>query len=194
MDYKFFFYSLLNIIFLPGRTWDNIIIENRTVKYLRNNFLFPFLILVTIGAFLGSLIFINTTLPPFYSIFVGIRYLLLMLFVPYFSALVLGEITRPLDLGKSFINSFRLIVYSMTPLFLCQIASRLFESLVFVNILSLYGLFIFWIGAEKILNPPDYKKMPLLISTFIVVVATFFVFNLVLTSVSDRIFHSYFVK
>jgi hypothetical protein len=191
MDYKFFYHSLLNIIFTPGNAWDIIIKENRTSKYLKNNLLFPLLILVALAAFLGSIIFINTTLSPVYSVFKGIKLFVLLLSVSYFSALVLGEITRPLDLGRDFTSSFRLIVYSLTPLFLCQVVSQLFESLVFVNVLCLYGLYIFWTGAEKIFNPPDYKKMPLLVATSIMAAAVFFTFNWILTSIFDRIYFNF---
>jgi hypothetical protein len=191
MDYKFFYQSLLNILFAPGKAWDTILLENRSGKSLKNNLLYPLLIIVALAAFLGSIIFINRTLSPVYSVFKGVKFFILLLSVSYFSASVLGEITRPLDLGKNFTISFRLIVYSLIPFFLCQAASQLFESLVFVNILALYGLYIFWIGAEKMLNPPDYKKMPLLIAIFIVTAASFFSFNWILTSIFDRIYFHY---
>jgi hypothetical protein len=192
MDYKFFYKSLLNVLFAPAKAWDNIVVENRSGKSLRNNLLYPLVILVSIASFLGSIIFINSTLSPVYSLFKGFRFFILLLSVSFFSALALGEITRPLDLGRNFPVSFRLIVYSLVPLFLCQAVSQLFESLVFVNILSLYGLYIFWIGAEKILNPPDYKKMPMLVAIFTIAAASFFAFNLVLTSIFDRIYFHFF--
>jgi hypothetical protein len=192
IDFKFLYQNLIRIIFTPVMGWNIITEENRTSNYLRNNLLFPILIIVSIAAFLGSLIFTNATLPAIYSVFTGIRFFLLFLIVAYLSALMLGEITKPLDLGKNFSVSFRLIVYSLTPLFLCQIVSQLFESLIFVNILGLYGMYIFWTGAEKMLNPPDYKKMPLLITIFVVITGFFFAGNWVLTSLTDRIYYLFF--
>ena len=123
MDYKFLYKNLLRIIFTPEKAWNIIIEENRPIKYLRNNFLFPLVILVTLSVFLGSIIFINAKLSAVYSIFTGIKYLVLFLVVIYSAALVLGEITKPLDLGKNFTISFRLTVYSLTPLFFCQLLS-----------------------------------------------------------------------
>ena len=192
MDYKFLYRGLLRIIFTPGKAWDIITEENRSVKYLRNNFLYPIIILVSLAVFAGSIIFTNKNLSPVYSIMTGVKYFLLFMLVAYSSALVLSEITKPLDLGKNFTTSFRLIVYSLTPLFLCQMASHLFETLIFVNILSLYGLYIFWTGAEKMLYPPDYKKMPLLIAIFFVVSGIFFACNWVLTTIADRIYFNLF--
>jgi hypothetical protein len=187
MDYKFFYKSFLKIIFTPEKAWDIILTENRSDKDLRNNFLLPSIVLVTIAAFLGSIIFTNSRLSVIYSIFTGVKYFILLLFVTYSSALVMGEITKPLDLGKNFTISFRLIVYSLTPMFFCLIASHVFESLIFVNILSLYGMYIFWTGAEKLLLPPDYKKMPMLIAIFVFITGIFFAGNWVITALTDRI-------
>lgn len=192
MDYKFFYQSLINIVFTPVKAWEIIAEENRPVKDLRNNFLYPLIILVTLASFLGSLIFTNKTLPIAYSVITGVKYFVLFLVVTFSSALVLGEITKPLDLGKSFTISFRLIVYSLTPFFFCQVISHLFESLIFVNVLSLYGLYIFWTGAEKMLNPPDYKKMPMLIAFFVVVTGIFFAGNYVLSAIGNRLFFTFF--
>lgn len=192
MDYKFLYQSLINIIFTPIKAWDIITDENRPAKDLRNNFLYPLIILVTLATFLGSLIFTNKTLPTAYSVITGVKYFVLFLFVTFSSALLLGEITKPLDLGKSFTISFRLIVYSLTPFFFCQVISHLFESLIFVDVLSLYGLYIFWIGAEKMLNPPEYKKMPMLIAIFVIVTGIFFAGNYVLSAIGDWIYFAFF--
>jgi len=191
MDYKFLYHSLINIVFTPGKAWNIITEENRPVKDLRNNYLYPLIIMVTLATFLGSLIFTNNTLPPAYSVIIGIKYFVLFLFVTFSSALVLGEITKPLDLGKSFTISFRLIVYSLTPFFFCQVISHLFESLIFVNVLSLYGMYIFWTGAEIMLNPPDYKKMPLLIAIFVFVTGILFAGNYILSAIGDRIYFTF---
>ena len=193
MDFKFFYKSLLRIIFTPGKAWDIVLMENRPIKVLRNNFLLPLIAIVSISAFLGSIIFANKTLHPVYSVMIGVKFFLLLLIVPLISAYILNEITKPLDLGKNFTTSFRLIVYSLTPFLICQIASHLFESLIFVNILGLYGMYIFWAGAEKFLNPPDYKKMPLLIATFIALTGIYIATNIALSSVVDRIYNSFFV-
>ena len=70
--------------------------------------------------------------------------------------------------------------------------SRLFESLLFVNIIGLYGLYIFWVGTEKMLNPPVYKKMPMLIATTITLIGIYVITNLVLDKLIDRIYFSFF--
>lgn len=192
MDYKFLLRSIRYIILNPAKAWKIIDEEKRTLKDVRNNFFFPLIIMASVCAFLGSIIFTHATLSPAYSVFVGLKYLLLYLFVIYTSALIFGEITFALDLGKNFTLSFKMITYSLAPFLICQFVSHLFESLIFVNILSLTGLYIFWVGVEKMLNPPEHKKMPMLVATFVVVTGFYVAGNIVLTSIIDRIYYSAF--
>jgi hypothetical protein len=192
MDYRFFFSGLKNILLDPIKAWEKIDTENKSINVLRDNYLFPLLILVSASAFAGSLIFTNTELSPVYSIFVGIKYFIVLLFTIYATALILGEITFPLDLGKDFSISFRIIIYSITPFLLCQILSCIFESLLFVNVIGLYGLYIFWTGAEKLLNPPQYKKMPLIIAFVITLAGIYIATSVVLNILIDKIFYAFF--
>jgi hypothetical protein len=192
MDYKFFLNALSNILTNPVRAWDTIYSENKPVNKIRNSFLFPLIILVAASSIAGSLIFINTELSPVYSLFIGIKWFLLLFLTTYLTAYILGEITFPLDLGKDFSVSFKLIVFSISPFLLCQILSRLFESLMFVNVIGLYGLYIFWTGSEKLLSPPDYKKMPLLIATIVTLTGIFILSSVLLNMLIDKIFFAFF--
>jgi len=192
MDFKYFLYGIKNILLNPVKAWETIYSENKSVKLLRNSFFFPLIILVSISATAGSLIYANAELSPVYSVFIGIKCFGLLYFTVYATAFIFGEITFPLDLGKDFNISLKIIVYSITPFLICQIMSRLFESLLFVNIIGLYGLYIFWVGTEKMLNPPIYKKMPMLIATTITLIGIYVITNLVLDKLIDIIYFSFF--
>lgn len=192
MDYKFFLISLKNILFNPVKAWEIIDSENRSIKVVRDSFLLPLLILVTVSTIAGSLIFINTELSPVYSILTGVKTFLALFITVYTSSLIFKEITYPLDLGRDFAVSFRIITFSMTPFLVCLFVSSLFESLLFLDILGLYGLYILWSGAEKFLNPPQYKKLPLIIASFITLAATYTVCIVLLNMLTDRIFYAFF--
>jgi hypothetical protein len=191
MDYRFLLQRLGGFIFRPSAAWESIITGNRPLKDDRNSFFAPLLLLTVLCAIAGSLIFANSTLEPAYSIMIGIKFLLLYPSLVYLSALILGEITRALDLGKDFSTSFRLILYTLTPFLLCQSVSHLFESLVFINVLSFYGLYIFWTGSEKLLKPPAHKKMPLLIATAVVIIELYIAGSIMFTSLTDRIYFGF---
>lgn len=192
MDYRFLYNRIKYLILNPPKAWSVIHDENRPIKDVRNSFFIPLVLLVTISTFLGSIIYTNSTLSPLYSVFVALKFLVLHLVVVFTSALIFGEITKALDLGKDYTVSFKIIAYSLAPLLICQIISHLFESLIFVNILSLYGLYIFWIGSEKMLNPPEHKKMPMLVATIVVVAGIYVAGLILLTSITDRIYFGHF--
>jgi hypothetical protein len=192
MDYRFLLYGIKNILLNPSKYWETIHSENTPVKIIRNNFLLPLVILVSIALTTGSLVFFNTELSVVYSIMLGIRIFIVLTVTTYFTSYILGEITYPLDLGKDFNISFRLIVYSLTPFLLCQILSSVFESLLFVNLIGLYGLYIFWTGADVILKPPQHKRMPMLIATTVVLAGVYVITDLVLKMITDRIYFAYF--
>ena len=189
---KFFLFVVKDIIINPIKTWESIDSENRSVSVIRNLFLFPLILLVSISAFSGSLIYTNSELSPVFSVFVGIKCFILYYITVYATSFILKEITYPLDLGRNFGISFRLISYSVVPLLLCQILSRFFESFLFVNILGLFGLYIFWTGIERILTPPVYKKIPLLVATFISFIGIFVATDFLFTKLIDKIFYAFF--
>lgn len=172
--------------------WETIDSENKPVSVIRNGFLFPLILLVSLASLAGSLIYINHESSALYSVFVGIKCFMLFYVSVYASAYILNQITNALDLGNNFAVSFRLIVYSIVPLLICQIFSRLFESVLFVNVLALSGLFIFWTGTERMLTPPAHKKMPLMISAFITFVGVFIATDFLFTKVIDKIFYKFF--
>lgn len=192
MNYKFFLQGITNTILNPAKAWDTIDSENKPIKLVRDSFFFPLIILVSVSAIAGSLIFTNTKLSPIYSLFTGMKSFTILYLTVYATSIIFSEITHPLDLGKDFTISFRIIVFSIAPFLICQIFSRLFESLLFVNIIGLYGLYIFWIGVEKMLAPPHYKKMPLLIATVVTLAGIYIVTSFVLTSLIDKVYFAYF--
>lgn len=192
MDYNFLYQRIKYIILDPVKAWKAIHTENRPIRYVRGSFFFPLIILVSVSAFLGSILFLHTELSEVYSVMVGIKYFILMYLTIYITTFIFKEITNSLDLGRDFTLSFKMIAYPAAPFLICQIISRLFESFLFINVLALYGLYIFWTGAEKMLNPPEHKKMPLLIATTVVFTGTFIFTNWLLTQVLDRFYFAFF--
>jgi hypothetical protein len=192
MNFNFFLKGIKNIVFTPAKLWETVISEHPSAGVIRNSFFIPLVLLVAVSAFFGSLLFANAELSASYSVLLSIKCIIVILIAVYAASYLLGEITYPLDLGRDFNISFMLVLFSATPFLMCQILSHMFESLLFVNIIGLYGLHIFWIGAEKILNPPQYKKMPLLIAATITFAGIYITTYLLLSMITDRVYYSFF--
>jgi hypothetical protein len=192
MDLKFFMNGIKAIVTDPEKAWENIERENKPLSEVRNSLLLPLILIASLATFAGSLIFTNSELPASYSVLVAIRSFIVLYLTIYFTAVLFGEITLPLDLGKNFNTSFNLVVFSFIPFLICQILSGIFESLLFVNVIALYGLYIFWAGVEKFLNPPQYKKLPLLIAVIIIAIVVYVASNVLIKMVAERIFYAIF--
>jgi hypothetical protein len=192
MNLNFFIAGIKYILFDPTDAWKKINIEHKPVTIIRNSLLLPLIILATLASFTGSLLFTGSNLLPVYSLFTAIRTFLVLYCSVYFTSLLLSEITYPLDLGRDYQTSYVLISFSYVPFLVSSIFSGFFESFLFVNIIGLYGLYIFWAGAEKYLNPPQYKKLPLLIATAFTAIVIYIATNYVLKLILDKFYYALF--
>lgn len=192
MDLRFLYQRTKHFIISPVKAWEVVHRENRPIKYVRGSYFMPLIILVSISSLLGSLFFINNTLKPMYSVLTGINTFLFLYIGVYASAFIINEITRALDLGHEFLTAFKLVAYSLAPIFLSLTVSRLFESLLFINILGLYGLYIFWTGMEKMINPPEHKKLPMLIATVISMIIIFGLLQILLSRLTETVYFALF--
>jgi hypothetical protein len=192
MDFRFLYHRTKYFIINPGKAWEVVYREERPMKFVRGSFFMPLIILVSISAFMGSMFFINTTLKPMYSVMTAVSTFLFLYLGVYASAFVLREIMRAMDLGHDFLVAFKLVAYSMAPIFLSLTVSRLFESLLFINVLGLYGLYIFWIGMEVMVNPPDHKKLPMIIATVVAMLIIFLLLQVVLSKLSQALYFTLF--
>ena len=192
MDFRFLYHRTKYFIINPGKAWDVVHRENRPMQFVRGSFFLPLIILVTVSAFLGSGLFINTTLKPMYSVLTAINTFLFLYLGIYASAFVVKEIMKAMDLGNDFVVAFKLVSYSMAPIFLSLAISKLFESLLFINVLGLYGLYILWLGMEEMVNPPEHKKLPLIIAALATMLIIFFLLQVILTKLTEAAYFAIF--
>jgi hypothetical protein len=162
------------------------------VREVRDSFLLPLIITASVAAMAGAQLFATAEFSPFYSVLAGIRTFLVLYSTIYITSVIFGEVTFPLDLGKDFHISFNIITFSFVPFLICLVISNIFESLLFVNVIGLYGIYIFWEGSARLLNPPQYKKMPLLIAAIVTAVTVYISTNMVLKVLFEKIYYVFF--
>ena len=136
MAYKLLPSIIKEIISDPVKAWETIDSEITPARKTGNRLLIPLLLLVSLSAIAGSLLFTNSQLSAIYSVFVGVKCFLVFYIVIYATAFILKAIAPKFELRISYDISIMLIAYSVVPLLLCQFLSRFFESLLFVNILG----------------------------------------------------------
>jgi len=192
MDIKFLAYTVRNLILDPVKEWDVIHSENRAASFFSRSLLLPLLILASVSSFLGAFLFTNTELGNAWSVLKGVRFFAVVIIATYGTAFILSEITAFIGIKTDFSISFRIIVCSIVPFILCQIVSQLLESFIFVNILSAFGLYIMWNGITKMLDPTEGKRLTLMIGATVAFIALFLIASSVMTSLTDKIYFSFF--
>jgi len=192
MNFRFLVHSVKNIILNPMKEWEAVINENKPVKYINRNLLLPLIIITAISAFLGSYLFANTELSKGFSVLTGVKYFILICIVICGTAFIFKEIANFFNPGMDFRMSFKIIAYSSVPFLICQIVSRIFESFIFINVLALFGLYIFWTGIEKMLNPSEKNKLLLMIAATLTFIALFFASDWLLTLILDKLYFAFF--
>jgi hypothetical protein len=192
MDFKFLADSIRNVTVDPIKAWDTIHSENHEAKFIKINLILPLTILAAVSAFLGSYFFINTGLTNLYSVLAGIKYLILYYLVIYCTALIITEIAKVMNLGTDLNLSLKLVAYSSIPFLICQILSRVFESFIFINVLALYGLYVFWVGMEEMIDPAEHKKIPFMIAAAVTFIALFYSADWILSAIIDKLYFAFF--
>lgn len=192
MDYRFLYLRIKNLTIDPVREWDSIMAGDRSLGDIKRLFLLPLVIMASVAAFLGTLFFTHSGLNIFYSVFAGVRTVILYYTVVYAFTYLYNLVSGYLELKKDRDFAFRLIVYSISPLLVCQIISQLFESLIFVNVLSFYGLYFCWAGLLSYPGLNDKKRLQLFIASLILFVVLFFGVDQILATVSDKVYFSLF--
>jgi len=192
MDFNFLSHTVRSIILNPVKEWDVIHAENRSASFFSRSLFLPLLILASVSTFLGAFLFTNTELGDAYSVLMGFEYLAIICLVTYGTAFIFKEITNFFGLGRDFSISFKIIVCSVIPFLLCQILSQLLESFIFVNILSFFGLYILWTGIEKMLDPPEGKKLTLMVGATLTFIALFLLVTTILSILIDKLYFSLF--
>lgn len=192
MDYRFLYRRLKNLTTDPVREWISITAGDKTVGDINLLFLLPLVIMASIAAFLGTLFFTHSGLNLLYAVLAGVKTFILYYTVVYAFTYLYNLIAGYLGIEKDHDFAFRLIVYSISPLLVCQIISQSFESLIFVNILAFYGFYFCWAGLLSYPGLSDKKRIQLFIVSSILFVVLFFGASRILSTVSDTIYFTLF--
>lgn len=147
--YKNLFVRAWEILFSPSKTWDKIARESEDDKKYLTNFFYPFLGLVAFTAFLNPFISGNEDLDFMSTLSIGMQY-----FIMSFASGFFGFFIAAKALNYCFIRWFgipadtrkaeKLTAYSLTPVLVVSIMTRLLSDFFFMKILFVYIVILVW--------------------------------------------------
>lgn len=161
MDFSLFTRRIALLVSSPAEFWESVNKENLSAGEIRTSFLFPLIILIGISSFAGTYIFKHSGLSIVYPLIIGVGYSLIFFVTIEIVTLIINEISVAFTTDKNYNTIYKLVVYSFTPYMVIMIITRLFSSLLFANILGLYGLVILWKGITDLIESDQNTQVRL---------------------------------
>jgi hypothetical protein len=190
MEAKFFQQIISTIkenILNPKEFWKAR--KESTESHLRSitGFFIPVLAVVAVAVFLGEF-FRSAHFYMGYAVLKAIREVLLFVLQYLLAVYFTNELIKTFKGEKDIAAVRKLVLFSLTPFLLVSILTGLFQFLYVLDILGIYSFYIFWIGANELLEIPKEKKDSYLIITILV---NFFVFSF-LSILLSKLLTAYF--
>lgn len=169
MDVKWILNKIKNIIIQSEKEWLVIRDDGKSFNFHIKNFALPLIITLSLATFINMILLqhgflfrdaILFALINFASSYIGM----------YVSALLINFLASSFASIQDRDISFKLIIYSSTPIYLASIVTNLLPSLFFLTIFYLYSIYLLWLGLSALLKTPEKNKLGF---TIIIVVILF---------------------
>ena len=183
------FYHIRNLLLQPGAQWAAIASENKSIKTVFREFVFPLLMLIAVCVLLGSVLFASRI--DFSAIYVVKRIFLLLASLSaglYLSAFLINTTMIHLC-QRNMQGVFALMAYSsgIAMLLIAMVELVPFPYLKELMVLAFYSIFLYWCGIPAILDIPAGKRGAFIVLSVIVAAAgyalPFFLFSKILNAI-----------
>ena len=182
-----------NILISPAKEWDIVAGEEPNVNKIFTGYVIPLAAAAAVAAFIGyGLIGFNMLGYRMSGIDWGLYQALVSFIVSvcsvFLTAFVVDALAPSFGSEKNFGRSFQLVAYSYT----AGWVGGLFQILPVIaflgTILSLYGLYILYLGMPKLKNTPADKHIGYFVVTLIILIAVYIVIGIILSIILEPMF------
>jgi len=151
-----------SILFYPGYEWKVIAAEKRSLKDDFFGYALVMILLGTASQAIGSFFYVRNVLDIdayrfSLPLMQALSFLLLQTFIVIILTFFVHGVAGKFLSDKDFMKSGKLVIYSLTPLYLCYILANLDKRLFLVMIASLYSLVLFAKGLQVLINTKPHK-------------------------------------
>lgn len=177
-----------SILLSPKTEWAVIEPEQTDVKTLTLNYLLPLALIPAVAGFIGfGLIGQNVLGMHIGSVGYGLRYAIVSLVSTiggaFLTAYIIDLLAPSFGSEKNFLQSFKLVVYSYTPMMVAGVFLIIPSLGILTTLAGLYGLYLLYIGLQPMKKTPDDKKTTYFVVSLIVVIIGSVVLSAILSSI-----------
>lgn len=178
MNYKKIYSRVKLLITQPQTEWHLIKDENIPFRVLLTKYIAPLILLFIATSFLSRVLFSDEIEKTFaYRIINVISDSIITFIGIYVSTLIINEIVPRFSTIKDQNKTSQLVIYSLTPYLLFLIVSGLLANYItlvgFLNLFSLYGIYLLWLGCSEILGISESNKLNFVIISVLIIIGVF---------------------
>ncbi|MBW6535157.1 MAG: YIP1 family protein [Mariniphaga sp.] len=173
INFKKIFIKVKEVIFEPLMFWEKQKQGKNLDKQSFISYFLPLLAVIFLAVFASELIRGSRFYLTFPLMKAG-REVVLFLLQYVISVFLTNELIKAFGGKKNIFIARKLVVYSLTPFLVVSLITGMFPFLYVMDVLGLYGFFIFWMGAKTLLEFPERKQTSYILVT---ILANFFVFS-----------------
>lgn len=173
INFNKIFIKIKEVIFEPVKFWEQQKEGKNEDRQTFTGYFLPLLVLVFLVVFTSELIRGSRFYLTF-PLMKATREVLLFLLQYIISVFLTNELIKAFGGKKNIFIARKLVVYSLTPFLMVSIITGMFPFLYVMDVLGLYGIYIFWMGARTLLEFPERKQTSYILVT---TMANFFVFS-----------------
>lgn len=180
MDFNVLIKRVIDILIKPMDEWVKIKNEQASIADLITKYA---LIVGAIPAVMGLLGILILGTPFSYSLSWMIFYYVLLIGGVIGLAFVIDGLAASFDAKKDLVGSFKVAVYSFTASWVAGVFFLIFRIRFLVFILALYGVFLLYLGIQKVKEAPKDKEL----AYFIIIALAYIIINFLVSWLALRI-------
>ncbi|MBE0654104.1 MAG: DUF1282 family protein, partial [Bacteroidales bacterium] len=173
----------------PVTSWIDISADKKPREELLKDFLLPLSLIVGLFSFLGTTFSagIPDTFSFAYLVLSGMISFLVIFLEVYLSGWLITKIAHTFNKETNSNDIFNLVIFSHVPFFLTLAVSKLFPSLIFINLLGAYSFFLFWNGIDHFITINKENKQIFMVLSVLVMILTYVLLTWIFNSIYNGI-------
>ena len=178
-----------NIIMTPKTEWPVIAAEEPNIVEIFKGYVLPLALIPSIAYIIGLGVIGMGMMSSFsWGLAMGLIQFILAFVGVYLSAYVSAYLAPRFGSQQDMGRAVQLVAYSYTPAWVAGILSLVPALGVLVFVGGLYGLYLMYLGLPQMMKTPQDKVIGYLVVSIIVLIATYWLISLILTSIVFGIF------
>jgi hypothetical protein len=174
-----------DIILKPTDTWAEIKTEQTTIRELFTSYAMILAAIRPIAAFIGfslvgaSWVWFSYRIPIGVGIAHAVVFYVLSLVGVYVMALIIDALAPNFGSQKNQINAMKVAVFSWTPSWIAGILMIIPPLSIIAGLISLYSLYLIYVGLPILMETPKDKAMGYCIVTIVVSIVVFILISVI---------------